>query len=68
MYVQFTFCVQGVGNREYQSIITAVSSDRNNFQKLNHCDKNQPEKSSFSFQETNDKSCESSNRRNATEL
>ena len=33
---------------------------------LDHCNKNQPEKSTFSFQETNDKSCENSNRSNAT--
>ena len=34
---------------------------------LNHCDKNQPEKSTFFFQEANDKSCENSSRSNATE-
>ena len=43
-----------------------VSSDHNNFQKLNHCNKNQPEKSTFSFQETNNKSCDNSNIINAT--
>ena len=49
----------------YQSNVTSVSSDHNNFQKLNHCNKNQLEKLTFSFQETNDKSCENSNRSNA---
>ena len=54
-------------NPEYQSNVTSVSSYHNNFQNLNHCDKKQPEKLTFSFQETNDKSCENSNRSNATE-
>ena len=55
-----------LGNPGYQSNVTSVSSDHNNFQKLNHCNKNQLEKSTFSFQETNDKSCENSNKSNAT--
>ena len=54
-----------LGNPGYQSNVTSVSSDHNNFQKLNHCNKNQLEKLTFSFQETNDKSCENSNRSNA---
>ena len=47
-----------LGNPGYQSKIASVSSDHNNFEKLNHCDKNQPEKSTFSFQELNDKATE----------
>ena len=54
-----------LGNPEHQSNVTSVSSDHNNFQKLNHCNKNQSENSTFSFQETS-KSCEKSNRSNAT--
>ena len=55
-----------LGNTEHQSNVTSVSSDHNNFQNLNHCNKNQSEKSAFSFQETN-KSCEKiCNRSNAT--
>ena len=46
-----------LGNPGYQSNVTSASSDHNNFQKLSHCNKNQSEKSTFSFQETNDKSC-----------
>ena len=55
-----------LGNPGYHSGVTSVSSDHN-FQKLNHFDINQPEKSTFFFQGINDKSCENSNRRNATE-
>ena len=56
-----------LGNPAYQSNVTSVSSDHSNFQKLNHCNKNQTETSTFSFQETNDKSWENSKRSNATE-
>ena len=54
-------------NLEYQSNVTAVSSDHNNFQNLNHCDKNQPTKSTFTFHEIKDESCKNSNRSNTTE-
>ena len=55
-----------LGNPGYQSNVTSVSSDHNNFQNLNHCNKNTPQKSTFSFQETNNKSYENNNRSNAT--
>ena len=48
-------------NPGYHSNVTSVSSDRKNFQKLNRCNKTQPGKSTFSFQETNQKSCKNSN-------
>ena len=48
-----------LGNTAYQSNVTSVSSDDNNVQKLNHCNKNQLNK-------PNDKSSENSNRSNAT--
>ena len=60
------FKFRNLGNPGYQSNVTSVSYDYNNFQKLNYCNKTQPEKSTFSFQEINDKSCENSNRSNAT--
>ena len=56
-----------LGNPGYQSNVTIVSSEYNNFQKLNHCDKNTPQRSTLTFQETNDKSCGNSNRNSATE-
>ena len=54
-------------NLGYQSNVTAVSSDHNNFQKLNRCDKNQPKESNFTFHETKDENCKNSNRSNITE-
>ena len=53
-------------NPGYHSNVTSVSSDHKNFQKLNRCNKTQPGKSTFSFQETNQKSCKNSNRSIAT--
>ena len=53
-------------NPGYQSNVTPVSSGHSKFQKLNHCGKNQPKKSTFSFQETNNKNCENSKRTNAS--
>ena len=41
-----------LGNPGYQSNVTSVSSDHSNYQKLNHCNKKQPEKLIFSFRET----------------
>ena len=49
------------GNPGYQSNVKSVSSDHKNLQELNHCEKNQPEKSTFSFQVTKQKGCENSN-------
>ena len=55
-----------LGNLGYQSNIASVSFDHNKIQNLNHCNKNQPERSTISFQKANGESCENDNRSNAT--
>ena len=55
-----------LGNLGYQSNVTSVSSYYNNIQKLNHYNKNQSERSTFSFKSANGKSCENGNKSNAT--